>query len=202
MTDQSLDLHDIDPPADLIDHIARRGVRAEIDPASVAAARAMLKSLAEWADGALVNPTTWERLDLIQVKAWANTYRDVWCDVTIEVPHSDEVLPANTKIYMVKPRAVRTERTEMSLVQLMNEFRPGSYAPPWDWQDEFDDLLPSLLDGPKRELLADIEKHGVNTPVLLGDDGRIWDGHHRISAAVHLGHESIPVEYAKEAQSA
>lgn len=30
---------------------------------------------------------------------------------------------------------------------------------------------------------------------LLGDDGRVWDGHHRIVAARSLGWRWLPVEF-------
>ncbi len=53
-----------------------------------------------------------------------------------------------------------------------------------------------------RELADSIEVHGVHEPVLLGDDGRVWDGHHRILIAAGLGLKSIPVLLAEEMPNA
>lgn len=47
-------------------------------------------------------------------------------------------------------------------------------------------------------LKRDIEQNGITTPVLLGDDGRVWDGHHRIYCAWVLGIKMIPVTYASD----
>lgn len=43
------------------------------------------------------------------------------------------------------------------------------------------------------DLAEQVMQHGIQTPVLLGDDGRLWDGHHRIGVAVALCIEDIPV---------
>src|SRR5690606_24415273 len=47
-------------------------------------------------------------------------------------------------------------------------------------------------------LLTRIREEGIREPILLGTDGRVWDGHHRITVAMHLGLESVPVEFASE----
>src|SRR5690606_22968569 len=47
-------------------------------------------------------------------------------------------------------------------------------------------------------LLTRIREEGIREPILLGTDGRVWDGHHRITVAMHLGLESVPVEFAGE----
>lgn len=44
--------------------------------------------------------------------------------------------------------------------------------------------------------LSDIGR--VDQPVLLGNDGRVWDGHHRIVAARRLGFTHIPTEAAAQ----
>lgn len=44
------------------------------------------------------------------------------------------------------------------------------------------------------ELATSIQAEGIREPVLLGNDGRVWDGHHRIVVAMRLGIESVPVE--------
>jgi hypothetical protein len=41
-------------------------------------------------------------------------------------------------------------------------------------------------------VLADVYVNGIQDPVILGDDGRVWDGHHRIVVAGKLG---IPIPY-------
>lgn len=50
-----------------------------------------------------------------------------------------------------------------------------------------------------RALTRDVLMHGMKEPILLGDDGRVWDGHNRIYVAYHMGFESIPVKYARNA---
>jgi ParB-like chromosome segregation protein Spo0J len=40
-----------------------------------------------------------------------------------------------------------------------------------------------------------IEKTGIREPILLGNDGRVWDGHHRITAAHQLGIEEVPIKH-------
>lgn len=74
----------------------------------------------------------------------------------------------------------------------MASWRPGSYEPPWSWNDEIDDLVQRDEIVP---LLADVKEHGFQEPVLLGNDGRVWDGHHRIIVG-NLLQRLIPVEYA------
>lgn len=65
----------------------------------------------------------------------------------------------------------------------------------WSWQDEHD----NLIDQPgTQKLLARIRDEGIREPILLGTDGRVWDGHHRIVIAMHLGLDSVPVEFAGE----
>jgi hypothetical protein len=44
-------------------------------------------------------------------------------------------------------------------------------------------------------LIDSIRRDGIRNPIHLGNDGRIWDGHHRIYAAHLLGIEAIPVTY-------
>lgn len=46
------------------------------------------------------------------------------------------------------------------------------------------------------QLTEDIRTNGIRQPVLIGTDGRCWDGHHRVIAAARLGHTTIPVTYA------
>jgi len=63
----------------------------------------------------------------------------------------------------------------------------------WSWIEEYD----HLIDQPDtQKLLARIREEGIREPILLGSDGRVWDGHHRIVIAMHLGLDSVPVEFA------
>ncbi|MEX2116827.1 MAG: hypothetical protein WEB37_08065 [Bacteroidota bacterium] len=44
-------------------------------------------------------------------------------------------------------------------------------------------------------LTAFIVKHGIPGEVVLGSDGRVWDGKHRIAIALSLGIKDIPFVY-------
>lgn len=81
----------------------------------------------------------------------------------------------------------------MRPTDIMSLYSPGDEH---SWSVEFDWLYSedfSRMAG----LLLDVAVVGIRVPVLLGPDGRVWDGHHRIYAAYLLGIE-VPVEYAKE----
>lgn len=81
----------------------------------------------------------------------------------------------------------------MRLADVLAGWRPGSYEPPWTWQHEADDLTSRdqvAIDA----LCTSIQQHGVRRPVALGPDGRVWDGHHRIVAAMILGLDEIPAD--------
>lgn len=85
-------------------------------------------------------------------------------------------------------KPVRTLPTEM----ITSAWIPGSFDQPWSWGDEIVDIL-----GRDREaqdaLEADIAEHGIREGVHLGPDMRVWDGHHRIVAAMCLGIKEIPI---------
>ena len=91
----------------------------------------------------------------------------------------------------------------MPLVELMAKWRPGSAdATGWTWDDEETDLLArracaccEQTGHYQQGLETDIRRNGIIEPVLLGDDGRVWNGHHRIVAARRLGIVEVPVEY-------
>lgn len=100
---------------------------------------------------------------------------------------------------------------EVRLDTILINYRPGSHPPPWDWDDEERDLFhrtccccSHLCDSPsigpeghyQRQLEEHIVERGVPGYVLLGDDGRVWDGHHRVVAARRLGIDAIHVMYA------
>lgn len=90
--------------------------------------------------------------------------------------------------------------THLSPEDVMARWRPGSYDPPWSWADEELDILLRVclccgVAGHYQAALEDhVREHGFPGPVQLGDEDRVWDGHHRILAAKRLGLSSLPVE--------
>lgn len=98
----------------------------------------------------------------------------------------------------------------ISLDELLSTYCPGSND--WTWDDEAAYLLsfgcgchnaPDYA-GPTPCPIAghyqlNLEAHlrtvgRITQGVCLGNDGRIWDGHHRIVAARRLGFTEIPIE--------
>ena len=80
----------------------------------------------------------------------------------------------------------------ITLTELMREHPDGNEA---GWGVEFEWLRRNDADAIHR-LLRLIKRDGITEPVLIGDDGRVWDGHHRIYVASLLGIRDIPVRYA------
>lgn len=87
----------------------------------------------------------------------------------------------------------RTVADALRLDHLLGIFRVGSGD--WSWQEEHDQLYARPYQVALTEKIA---QEGIREPVLLGSDGRVWDGHHRICAAMHLGLDAVPVEWASE----
>lgn len=80
------------------------------------------------------------------------------------------------------------------LEDLLAGWRPGSGD--WSWEEEETQVL-SFWPGYQPKLEANLREHGFDdrpNAIILGDDGRVWDGHHRIVAAMRLGIEWVPVE--------
>jgi hypothetical protein len=75
--------------------------------------------------------------------------------------------------------------TRIRLDTLIGRYAPGSHDEAWTWSDEFHDLW-DREPHPMRALTADLLAHGQTRPVTLGDDGRLWDGHHRTVALLTL----------------
>lgn len=64
----------------------------------------------------------------------------------------------------------------------------------WSWEEESDDLWD--WDSAHMNTLCDsIQREGIIYPVLVGDDGRLWDGHHRVVAAMALGLSEVPIDF-------
>lgn len=81
----------------------------------------------------------------------------------------------------------------MDLALLLTEFRDGDEH---GWDVEFEYLR--THHGSKiRDLIGSVLRTGIRRPILIGDDGRVWDGHHRLYAAHTLGFKQVPVEYAR-----
>lgn len=87
----------------------------------------------------------------------------------------------------------------MTADQIMRAWRPGSTE--WSWEDEATDLDSHICPccGERGHYQASLQEnisiHGIHTPVHLGNDGRVWDGHHRIVAAKRLD-VPVPVVFA------
>ncbi len=86
-------------------------------------------------------------------------------------------------------REQRKEYEQMPLAELFTSYRDGQEI---GWEVEFAELRER--EGAYLErLAASIHKNGMHTPILLGKDGRIWDGHHRLYVARLLGMATVPV---------
>ncbi|MFA5387339.1 MAG: hypothetical protein WC322_02995 [Candidatus Paceibacterota bacterium] len=80
---------------------------------------------------------------------------------------------------------------QMAVGELTERWRPGSAD--WGWASEAADILDTPTTAAVRERVAE-EGYGFADdfgPVLLGSDGRVWDGHHRICLALEQGPETL-----------
>lgn len=98
--------------------------------------------------------------------------------------------------------------TNIPLNELLTDWPPGGHSQPWTWDDEEADILTRQCiccgnAGHYQEQLEEhLRRYGFSDRtggVVLGDDGRVGDGHHRIVAARRLGIQMIPVESSVEA---
>lgn len=70
----------------------------------------------------------------------------------------------------------------------------------WTWEEEWENLAERHAEtGYLDKLEARIREEGIQEPVLIGTDGRLWDGHHRLCIAVRLCLENVPVETVESA---
>jgi hypothetical protein len=76
---------------------------------------------------------------------------------------------------------------------ILDRWRPGSGD--WDWPAEWAELAQGDAGMKLAGLIGDIAANGIKVPVLLGDDGRVWDGHNRLMVARLLGIEDLAVTY-------
>lgn len=82
----------------------------------------------------------------------------------------------------------------MDLLELMANYSDGDGH---GWDTEFEFLAANHADR-LWTLRTAIERDGIREPILLGNDGRVWDGHHRLWVAADLGMTSVPVRHAAE----
>lgn len=59
----------------------------------------------------------------------------------------------------------------------------------WLWQNQSDRMW---------HLSESIRRAGIQEPILVGNDGRVWDGHHRVCVAMYLKLTHIPVVFSGE----
>jgi ParB-like chromosome segregation protein Spo0J len=79
------------------------------------------------------------------------------------------------------------------LARVLKDARCGSED--WSWEEEWADLDRRHAEtGYLDTLEAQIRESGITVPVLIGSDGRLWDGHHRLRIAVRVGIGYVPVE--------
>lgn len=80
----------------------------------------------------------------------------------------------------------------MSVDAILDRYRPGDDWP-GGWMDEWRVLLAQDTDA-ILDLAIDVAARGVLVPIHLGPDGRVWDGHHRLLAAILARRREVPVE--------
>lgn len=80
----------------------------------------------------------------------------------------------------------------MPLVDLLRDYRDGDEH---GWATEFA-YLKFNHGAQLADLMVNIVTYGVREPILLGADGRVWDGHHRLCVADTLGLADVPVRHA------
>ena len=80
------------------------------------------------------------------------------------------------------------ETWNLRVADILHDYQDGNQI---GWENEFAWLR--LHDEARLDRLADsVQSFGFLSPINLGDDGRIWDGHHRLCVAVMLGIDRIP----------
>lgn len=85
------------------------------------------------------------------------------------------------------------------LKRVLAEVQCGSRD--WTWEEEWADLDRRHAEtGYLAKLEQQIRENGITMPVLIGSDGRLWDGHHRLRIAVRLGIDYVPVEITPSAE--
>lgn len=88
--------------------------------------------------------------------------------------------------------------TKKPVSQIITFWRPGSCD--WSWAEEYADVMSQARTQPVRERVKNEGFGFVDhlAPVLLGSDGRVWDGHHRICLAIEQGVPELMVEMTEQ----
>jgi hypothetical protein len=90
------------------------------------------------------------------------------------------------------PDEAAAARVYMPLDAVLLGYRDGDER---GWREEF-----CWLEAHHRSrldvLYESVRTGGMQQPILLGDDGRVWDGHHRLWVADRLGLGTVPVTFA------
>ncbi|MDX2749625.1 ParB N-terminal domain-containing protein [Streptomyces scabiei] len=109
------------------------------------------------------------------------------------------VLPAPADRAPETPQPeTRVELQVWPLQRVLTEVCCGSQD--WTWEEEWADLARRHAEtGYLDRLEEQIRANGITMPVLIGSDGRLWDGHHRLCIAVRLGIGYVPVEITQTA---
>ena len=88
---------------------------------------------------------------------------------------------------------------EIRVEDLVRDYRPGSRGDEWTWADELRDLY--AREPARMAWFEDRLRHrdfaAFDKPILLGDDGRVWDGHHRVVAAIAQRLHRLPVTHSE-----
>lgn len=92
------------------------------------------------------------------------------------------------------PSRASVIRSRLPVAQIITFWCPGSHD--WTWAEEYRDLIDKQE---TREIAHAIDRAGFgfadsDTPVMLGNDGRVWDGHHRIVLAISRGESHLNVD--------
>lgn len=84
-----------------------------------------------------------------------------------------------------------SDHDEMTLAELLTKYRDGDNI---GWPAAFA-WVRTHHASKIAEITLSLAKGGFEHPILLGDDGRVWDGHHRLAVADAIGIRAVPIEH-------
>lgn len=93
----------------------------------------------------------------------------------------------------------------MPVSQIVTFWQPGSHA--WSWAEESHELMHGeKYETQTKHILKRVDEEGIDfidniAPVLLGSDGRVWDGHHRICIAIKQGIPDLMVDIVEKKEA-
>jgi hypothetical protein len=121
------------------------------------------------------------------------------CNVTTALNAGQDLAAENARLRADLDAATSVQ--VWPLARVLAEVRCGSQD--WSWDEEFADLdARHAATGYLDHLEQQIREHGITMPVLIGSDGRLWDGHHRLRIAARIGIGYVPVEIVPRTQDA